>query len=81
MAFSDVLNNIEDHITISTSSTVAYTLVSKDSLPVGYEELQPLDDATNTTNSSVLSRELSTNSIAYSSDSDIGKIFLLHYCR
>lgn len=82
VSFSDVLNNIEEHITVKCGSNVAYALVPKDSLPEGYEELENVCISTNSSslaNSLNLSmKELSTASAMYSSDSDVGTFYIIY---
>lgn len=69
---------MEEHIVITNGSIVEYNLIPKDTVPEGFEEFEILEDTgcLSAANSSTnLSREMSMNSAAYNSDSDVGKFF------
>lgn len=76
--FSEILDNLEEHITIGNGTTVEYSLVSKDNLPDDFEEHQSLDDTADSAapaNVSGSRDNASVISVANSSDSDVGKFF------
>lgn len=82
MNFSEALENLERHITITNGAVVDYHLVPKSTAAEDTEEFEVLGDTSvNSTafSSTTVSRDMSTNSVAHSSDSESCKFYFIIY--
>lgn len=74
--FSEILNNLEEHIIVSHDNAVEYTLAAKDGVPEGFEMLQTSQLSKNTSLANLSSGKENETSGLHSSDSDGGKFLL-----
>lgn len=77
------MQSLEEHITVSHDTSIDYSLVSKNNLPEGFEELSALEDSTCSSaaaNNVSGAKDISPPaSVPHSSDSDAGK-FVVFFC-